>query len=213
LRKLGFYNRSSLVLALAVLLGATVAQAGAIFDTGIGDSTTFRDANFGPGQGIVVGTDTTITQFGFYGNAPSGANVKFMIWDGTNSNLLFSQTDAIGASASTSLILSDPLSFDLAAGSTYYFGFIADNLLNVTFSSPSTPISQNGLTAVDTGNSNYQEFDAPSFAGYAAALISLQLVGETGSSVPEPGSAALLGLGFVGLLGAAWRRKSAAGTR
>lgn len=207
MKELNRFSVSRLVLMSLVLVGATAANAGVIFDTGVGTDYTSRAAGSGPGQGISVATTTTLTQIGFYAAAPDGANVKYLIWDGTNSTLLFSQTDYLSASGSPSLVLSDPFSFTLTAGDSYYFGIIGDSNIEVDYIYPQLSLTQNGLSTLTSGNSNYSDFSNPVLDGSGAATIALQLTSGA-APIPEPGTMALFGLGLVGMLGAVWRRKS-----
>jgi hypothetical protein len=112
---------------------APSARAALIFDLSPNNGTTSRPANYGPGQGVVVSTTTTITQMAMDLDMPNGGDIKYMIWDGTNSTLLFNQTLPVSASSTLSFVLSDPFSFTLNAGSTYYFGVIGDDDLDVGY--------------------------------------------------------------------------------
>ena len=94
---------------------------------------------------------------------------------------------------------SGQINFTLNAGHTYWFGVIADNEEDVGYIFPQVNYSNNGLTAVTTGNSNYSSFANPTFGGYASAEIALRIT--EGSAVPEPGSIALMGTGVLGLAG------------
>jgi hypothetical protein len=79
----------------------------------------------------------------------------------------------------------------------------------VGFIFPVVANSDNGLSAVETGNSNYNTFAAPTFAGGAGAEIGLQI---SAAATPEPSTWVMMGLGFAGLGFAGWRaqRKTAA---
>jgi PEP-CTERM motif len=184
--------------AMALARPATASPI--LLDTGLGTDVTGRAAGSGPGQGIAVSVDTQLTDIGFYLDMPNGGTARFMIWDDTNTNLL-SQTDvAVGAGGSPVLTLAHLGSpFALNAGSTYFFGVIGDNSLDVSFIFPTVSLSQNGLSLIQTGNSNYSTFATPSFAGFGGAEIALQLDGAQAGTVPEPGSLALVvtGLGLL----------------
>jgi|SRR5580704_16956927 hypothetical protein len=177
--------------ALAPNAGATL-----IFDLSPDNATTNRGPNSGPGQGVAVSTTTTITQMAMDIDMPSGGDIKYMIWDGTNSTLLFSQTQAVSPSSTQSFVLSGLFSFTLNAGSTYYFGVIGDNNLNVGFIFPSSPYSANGLAAVDGANSNYTNFATPADVGGGGADIGLRLFSGT-TAAPEPSSLMLCAAGLV----------------
>jgi PEP-CTERM motif len=180
-------------LAAALSLATLPASAAVIFDLSPTNFTSYRTPDSGPGQGVSVTTSTIINGFSFFAALPNGGDVKFMIWDSTNNTLLFSETDSFAPSNTESWISTTPISFDLVAGDTYWFGVIADNYLNVGYIYPPPSYSTNGLTAIATGNSNYVGFDSPSFAGNAFTSIGLQL-----SAVPEPTTWAMMLLGFAG---------------
>ena len=182
--------------AVAAALMAAPASATTIFDLSPDNNVTNRASDSGPGQGVTVSTTTVIDGMAMDIAMPNGGDFKYMIWDDTNSTLLFSQTKSIGASATPSFVASDPFSFTLNAGHTYWFGVIGDNDLNVGFIFPTVPYSANGLTALMSGNSNYSNFANPTFDGTAAAEIGLRL---DGTQVPEPASLLLLGSGVAAL--------------
>src|ERR1700730_3007936 len=116
----------------AGLIGAATGVKGSLlFDSGAGNGTTFRASDSGLGTGVSVSTTTNLTQMAMSLDMPNGGDIKYMIWDSTDTTLLFSEVQAVSASASTSYVLSTVFSFTLNAGSTYYFGVIGDNNLNV----------------------------------------------------------------------------------
>jgi hypothetical protein len=83
----------------ATMAAATVpAHAGVIFDLSPTNGVSNRPSDDGLGQGVSVSTTTTISGFSFFANLPDGGDGKFMIWNGDNSALLFSQTVSIAAS-------------------------------------------------------------------------------------------------------------------
>jgi hypothetical protein len=125
------------VLVGAILCTASNAKSETIFDLSSTTAFTNRSANSGVGQSVAVSTTTTITDMGFYLNLPNGGDVKFMIWDSSDSNLLFSSVlSGVSASGSQSWVYSDPFSFTLNAGQTYWFGVIADNNADIGFIAP-----------------------------------------------------------------------------
>jgi PEP-CTERM motif len=91
----------------------------------------------------------------------------------------------------------------LQAGNTYYFGVISDSNADYGYIFPPIDYSNNGLTAVTTGNANYQNYGVPVFSGNGSAEIGLRLTAE---EVPEPGSMVLLGTGALGLAGVLRRK-------
>ena len=197
------------VLVGAILCTAINAKSETIFDLSSTTAFTNRSAGSGVGQAVAVSTTTTITDMGFYLNLPSGGDVKFMIWDSSDSNLLFSSVlSGVSASESQSWVYSDPFSYTLNAGQTYWFGVIADSTAHIGIISQVYSYSANGLSAV-IGNSNYSSFSTPSSSGNGSAEIGLRLDGgETPTPTPEPSSIGLLGMGLASLAGIARRRFS-----
>jgi hypothetical protein len=194
-------------IAATMVAASLPAHAGVIFDLSPTDNISPRPSDEGLGQGVSVATTTTISGFSFFANLPDGDEGKFMIWEPTNDGdqtLLFSQTVAFSASAAPSWIsTTGNIDFTLDTGSTYYFGFIGDNFIDVGFLSPIVSYSANGLSAVETGNSNYNSFASPTYAGPGGAEVGLQI--STAVATPELSTWAMMGLGFAGLGFAGWR--------
>jgi len=195
--------------AMATLSSPLLAST--LLDLGAPNFTTNRSAGDGPGQLVNVATNTSLTNIGFYSATPNGGNVKYMIWDGTNSTLLFSIVGTTTTGSTPTLNFSPDFSLDLLAGNTYYFGIISDSPLDVGFSFFGS-VSQSGLTATGN-NSNYTNYATPSFVGTGGANINLVLLGtQAAGAVPEPATWAMMILGF-GAIGWSVRRgrKSAQG--
>ena len=198
-------NVALLTIAL-VLLFAGNAMAGVIFDLSPTNGTSIRESGDGSGQGVIVDTTTTITDMAFYLNMPNGGDLKFMIWDSANTNMLFSSVaSGIAASNTATWVASSPFSFTLQAGAKYWFGIIADNNIGLGYIYPPITYSANGLTADIGGNVNYDNYANPVYDGFGGAEIGLQLTAGS-SSIPEPGSVFLLGSGVLGLAGVLRRK-------
>jgi hypothetical protein len=204
-----------LPLAVSVSVPQQV-QADIIFDLSPTTGTDFimgGIASTGLGQGVSVSQTVTIGGFQFFANLAFGGDAKFMIWNGNNSSLLFSQTVPFAASPTPTQAWIDSglINFTLSAGSTYFFGIIADNDINVGFIFPTVAYSANGLSAIESGNSVYFGlanrfiFADPTFLGNGDAEIGLRL----DAAVPGP----IAGAGLPGLIAAAsglmvwWRRR------
>jgi hypothetical protein len=95
----------------------------------------------------------------FYLAMPNGGDLKFMIWDGTNSNLPFSTVlTGVQASNTKTWVSSPDFDFTLNAGNTYFFGVVADNPVNIGYVWPPADYSAKGLTALTSGNAYYDFF-------------------------------------------------------
>ena len=176
--------------AIAFILMPQRSRAELLLDTGTATtSSTVRDpGSIGFGQGVSAATTTSLTQFAMFLESATGGNVKYMIWNGTNSSLLLSDIVPLTPSNSPEWILSDPLSFTLNSGDTYYFGAIQDANTQIIapFFSPPTSVTQNGLTTLDTGNSNYEDFLSPIFSSLAGGAFPLRLYGAEAIINPAP---------------------------
>ncbi len=197
-------RKLSLLAVLAVLCLSTAAFAdNIVFDLSPTNGITSRSAGSGTGQGVTVDTTQTITGMQFFLDSPNGGDFKFFIYNGTNDDLLFLNTTHVDPIAQMTWVASPNFNFNLQAGNTYYFGVISDASADYGYIYPPINYSNNGLTAVTSGNSNYTGYGVPVFSGSGGAEIGLRL---TEGSVPEPGSMVLLGTGVLGLAGALRRK-------
>ena len=194
-----------LLTILTIFTFGSHAIASNVFDLSPTTGLATYDANFGAGQGVAVTSTQTITDMGFYLDQPNGGDLKFMIWDTTNSTLLYSSVLNPGPSFSPSWVYSNPFSITVNAGQTYWFGVINDHsAMQLGTLVPPISYSNNGLDAITTGASNYANFASPVFTGYTPGMeVGLRL---DGTSVPEPGSLMLMGSGVLGLAGVIRRR-------
>ena len=201
MRKLFFLS------TLSILALASHAIAVNVFDLSPTNGLMAYDANNGAGQGVFVTSTQTITDMGFYLDQPNGGDLKFMIWDMTNSTLLYSSTLNPGPSFSPSWVYSNPFNFTVNAGQEYWFGVINDHSgMQLGTIIPPIGYSNNGLTADTSGSSNYVNFASPIFSGYTPGMeVGLRL---DGTPTPEPSSLMLLGTGVAGLAGAMRRQLS-----
>jgi hypothetical protein len=195
-----------------------------ITDTSTMNNFTFRPANgpLGIGQGVSVATTYVLDHFDMMLLIGGPGHLKFMIWDGTNSTLLYSGTETVSTPGPNAVwVSSPPLAFTIIAGNTYFFGVIADNgttLAAPDWFLPPYTTTQNGLTLLKAFNSNYFDFADPQYFGDGSVTFPLRIFGDLPAptdpdpppgpaasvAVPEPSTLALLGLAVC--IGAIIRR-------
>jgi hypothetical protein len=215
----------------ALALGAGAAQA-QVFSTGNGNGLGSFPSGVGIGQGISVGTETRLSQLGFWigvGDPVIGvtngagvgqarplradARVKFMIWNADNSTLLYSQSRVVGDVDANTLVLSDPFALTLHAGSTYFVGVVADNQLFFNYLESPGPLTQNGVSLAG-GFTSYDGFDTPVHVGPGKVdptrvAVAFELRGTQVTAAPEPATGVLAagGGGLLALVVIARRRR------
>jgi hypothetical protein len=196
--------RNSPYLLAIALLGAPACFAGVIFDTGMGNTSSTNSPNQGLGQPILVSSDTMLTQFGIYMDLLDGGHLNFLIFDSTNSNLLFSISEAVPASDTPNLILSPSFSFQLTGGNTYHFGFVTDSRFDLDYFFPGISFSQEGFSFAGT-NDVYNGYPDATFLRTGNAEVALQLDGTV--AAPEPGSGFPLLLTLLGYRQRSWLKR------
>lgn len=164
------------------------------------------------GQGVSVGTDTTLTQIGIWVGNPARGTAEFEIWNGSNTTLLFSETQMVDPASGTELLLSMPFTFNLMAGNTYYFDVIgpysSSGDQQLGFIAGTAAETQDNLTPV-WPNSVYLGPTQPAGFAQGSFTLPLELIGTQGAAnVAEPGTVGLMALVCAAL---AIGRRSAAG--
>lgn len=197
----------ALGLACAASAAAPQAMANVIFDLSPASGVTSRSPSSFPGigQGVNVAANTSVTDFALWGDLPGGGDVKLMIWNGSDTTLLFSTTQSVAASSTPGWIDSGPISFNLKAGKEYWFGIVTDTNAFFGYIFPEVSYSANGLSADTSGNSNYDGFTNPTPDGPGLSEAPLQISGGP-TPAPEPAGWAMLIGGAFGV-GAALRSR------
>jgi hypothetical protein len=192
--------RAVVLVCLACALLPGIAQAGLLFDDGTGNFSHDYLAGTGAGQSISVSTPTNLTNIAVDFALPSGGDVKFLIFDSTNSTLLLATSStSFGASPIPNLHTSPAFNFALNAGETYFFGYIADAASQLQVIVPCLSFSQNGLATSGCSIVSYTNFVNPVLdsGGFFMTDMTLQLFGTQNLPIPEPPGIAILGFGLL----------------
>jgi len=166
-------------------------------------------ANYlGVGQELIVTTTTDLTGIAFDLSATTATTGEYMIWNGDNSQLLYTSSAVSIAASSTKSWIEAPVTYTLDAGSTYFIAVLTSGPASLGLSNG--PDVDTGFDAV-ADNGDYRNFASPQYFGNGSRNIALQLFGTqtasvAPSAVPEPGSIALLATGMLGLAGTIRRR-------
>jgi hypothetical protein len=212
----------AIVAAIAAggLMLAIPTDAGAasiLLDNGslLNSSITISAVGSGVGFASVVQVSvaTQLTAFGSYFCMPAGGHAKFMIWDGTNTTLLLSDTLAVSPAGDCSLLTQGSLMLDTLASpltlniGTYFFGEIFDNGFGIASTTLITDPPPHHLQfAFDI--EEYSNFPSPAPKGpLNSDVLGLQLQGTQGATaVPEPATLTLTVLGLAAGI-RRWRRQ------
>ena len=182
---------------------------------------------------VVVGaSDVIIGSFGVYGQAQVNTNVKWLIFDSTQTSspvyISAAQTESgnPGTFAAKAQWYDSPTisgNFTLLAGHTYAMGLIADQVGTNTFRWGSTYSAFGGGTSTTDGGLTLQSMQALDNSGLVGGAftstptlysvnnsnryeMSLRVFSPAASPVPIPPTALLFGSGLVGLAGLGRKR-------
>jgi PEP-CTERM motif len=197
------------IAVIALSLAGVHAKADQLLFDFAGDGETSSSSATGFDQGVTVGTTTQLTGIAFDIASILGANVKYVIFDGTDSTLLYQSTPFALAASPTVSWVEAPVTFTLQAGTKYYIGYISDGKAFSSFAAG--PFSENGIVAEDNNNGSALFYPTPRGGGsnHGTRDFALELFGTQAavSAAPEPASIALLGTGLLGLAGVIRRRR------
>lgn len=197
--------------ACALLTLATPAPAALIFDDPSSNNQSDRSAGSSPLSHITVSQAVTIDQIAVLVDLDADGDLKFVVYNGSSASFDLITTAKAFVDDGATFKLSDVFTATvLSPGTDYYIGAIANVGGLWNYLSPSSPVTQNGITNLDF-NGNVSNFAIPQFAGTAFAQIPIRLYGPGAAAVPEPSTIALAaGLAAVLGLHAALRRRAPA---
>ena len=195
-------------LGFATLSSVRPVEASVLFDE-IGTLNPFntqRDGGDAPVGRYTFNQQTTITSFSVLNALSTAGDLKFLIFNSGNGDLLFSSNPKTFASdggtglANNTFKESDPLSFTFLPGITY--GLTATSSVLAGYYVAFDSVAENGITAL-TGNQNViGSFNNPSLQlGTNCCSVPVKLFSSDIQPVPEPSLS--LGLLALGTLGAA----------
>ena len=202
-----------MLLCATTLLPGSVQAADILFDNADSPQFTTTRADQGIAAYLQVGAaNVTVSQIAIDAAPATTGQMKFVIFSdgpypGNNSgSLLFSDSVNVTASASLGYVLSDALSFTLQAGQYYDIGAIFSGS-SATYAYDLIGDTQGGLSSIPR-NQNIGPFANPVPLGHGLGDADIRLYGASTTTVPEPATFSLLGIGCTLCLLAAGVRKS-----
>jgi hypothetical protein len=144
-----------------------------IFDSLTGTvSASSRGVGDSCGTGVSVATMRTITHIAVKNNLSAAGNIKFLIFThGANTPLLVTAAQPVAANGDT-WKLSAPISFTLAAGSSYDIGAITD--VSGTWDYDTYVETESGMSSLDA-NPNWSNFATPTWTSSGGADCGIRL--------------------------------------
>lgn len=192
------YHRAAIITAsLIALFAAHAAHAQTIiFDN---SSQQNGQTNRGPGSSPTtfisnVSAPTTINNIEVLTVVTTAGNLKFLIFNHAIATLLFASAPKAFAADMPGVFTfkqSDPFAFTLLPGTQYDIGAISDVNVNYRYIFPALGFTQSGITS-NGPNGNVNSFTTPVLNPSSGSVDVVLRLDQTASTVPEPGSLALL---------------------
>ncbi|MCA9637973.1 MAG: hypothetical protein KC420_18220, partial [Myxococcales bacterium] len=175
---LPLFGAGALLVALAGIPLEAAAAPVVVFDSfSGGSSATNRGAGSSPGSMITVSNNNhTLAQVAVLVDLNSGGNLKFVVFDHANHQLLYVSPPKFFADDGKTWKVSNTFSLNLVAGKTYDIGAISDVGGSWAFDSTATVMGDFKSTVQ---NPNFSNYASPSAGGHAVAYGAVRCYDDT----------------------------------
>jgi hypothetical protein len=185
------------MLALTVVCAAATQACGTWDNIAGRTGTLFRGANDAPALNIrnVSNLEITFGEVGFSGENTVAQNFRFFLADSAGTVLRTADV-SVGVTAPHTLIWIHVVQWNLAPGSQYYIGAIAQSAnVNYDYRTGGSATTMDGMTG-GFNNGNFSNYAAPTFGGNG----DLEMCWHLNRQLPEPASLFVIGGGITSFI-------------